>query len=38
MPADQEKLAHRIARALPGLHSRRGSRPTDTVLMSITYA
>jgi hypothetical protein len=47
MPADQEELAHRIARALPrdgtvepqpGLHFRRGSRPTDTVLMIITYA
>jgi hypothetical protein len=47
MPADQEGLAHRIARALrrdgtvgppPGLHCRRCSRPTDTVLMLITYA
>jgi hypothetical protein len=47
MPADQEELAHWIARALPrdgtvepqpGLHCRRCSRPTDTVLMIITYA
>jgi hypothetical protein len=47
MPADQGELAHRIARALPrdgtvepqpGLHFRRYSRPTATVLMIITYA
>ena len=47
MRADQEELAHRIARALPrdgtvepqpGLHFRRYSRPTNTVLMIITYS
>jgi hypothetical protein len=47
MRADQEELAHRIARVLPrdgtvepqpGLHVRRCSRPTDTLLMIIPYS
>jgi hypothetical protein len=47
MRADQEELAQRIARALLrdgtvepqlGLHFRRYSRPTDTLLMIITYS
>jgi hypothetical protein len=47
MPADQEELAHRIARALPrdgtvepqpGLHFRRCSRATDTLLMITSYS
>ena len=47
MRADHEELAHRITRALPrdgtvgpqpGLHFRRCSKLTDTVLMLISYA
>lgn len=47
MRADPEELAYRIALALPrdgtvalpqGRHVRRCSRPTDTVLMIISYA